>query len=118
MMRKVVTVGVSLIVIAFVPITLFGVLLPVNEYRAVGIGDIPECDGPLTVMLFIAPSLVVYTAGAAYCAWLLRGRGRSTWVAALMVLCVVMLIAAGSSPHTPPSLYRRPDHRDACGEGW
>lgn len=117
MKRKVVAVAVSLIVVAFLPVTLVGLLLPVNDYRATGVGDIPDCDGPLGIMLLIAPSLVVYAAGLAYYAVLLRGR-RSAWAAALMVLCVLMLMAAGGKGWAAYAEKSRPEHRDACGEGW
>lgn len=63
MKRTLVSVAVSLNVIIFLPITLVGLLLPVNDYRAMDISDIPDCDGPLAIMLLIAPSLVVYAAG-------------------------------------------------------
>src|SRR3712207_8121622 len=42
----------------------FGLMASANEYRDQGIGGAVDCDGPLTVMLFAAPSLVVYAAGA------------------------------------------------------
>jgi hypothetical protein len=118
MKRTVVSVAVSLIVITFLPITLVGLLLPVNDYRDMAIGDIPDCDGPLAIMLLIAPSLVVYAAGGAYYAVLLRRRGRSAWAVALMIICVVMLTAAGGKGWAAYAERSRPEHRNTCGEGW
>lgn len=118
MRRKVAASAVSLIVIIFVPITLFGLLLSVNEYRDQGIGGGVDCDGPLTVMLFVAPSLAVYAAGVIYYAVLLKGPRRSMWAAVLLVVCVVMMIAAGGKGWAAYGEKIRPEHRETCGEGW
>jgi hypothetical protein len=110
--------AVSLIVILFLPITLFGLMMSVNEYRDQGIGGGVDCNGPFAVMLFILPSLVVYAAGAIYYAVLLKGRRRSRLATALMVLCVLMLFAAGGKAWTAYGEKSMPEHREACGEGW
>ena len=66
MRHKVAVVGKrSLIVIIFLPITLFGLMLSVNEYRDQGMAA-HRATVPLTVMALMAPSLVVYIGGAAY----------------------------------------------------
>ncbi|HKR12830.1 MAG TPA: hypothetical protein VJT15_12295 [Pyrinomonadaceae bacterium] len=67
-----------------------------------------DCDGPLAVMLFVAPSLVVYVAGAIYYAVLLKGPKRNLLVA----LCALMIVAAGGKAWTA---YR--EHQSVCG-GW
>ena len=118
MRLKLATWAVTLIVILFLPIALFGLLASVNEYRDQGISGAVDCNGPLTVMLFIAPSLVVYAAGAAYYGLLLKGGRRSLLTAALMTLCVVMMLASGGKSWAAYSEKRRPEHRESCGEGW
>ena len=118
MKRKVATLAVSLIVIIFLPITLFGLMASVNEYRDQGIGGAVDCNGPLTVMLFIVPSLVVYAAGAIYYAVLLKGVRQSLLTAVLMVLCTVMVFAAGRKAWAAYSEKVRPEHQETCGEGW
>ena len=118
MWRKVSALAVSLIIIIFLPFTLFGLMLPVNEYQAQGISGAVDCDGPLTVMVFIAPSLVAYAAGAVYCAVLLKGQRRSVAAAGLTVLCVVMMIAAGGKAWAAYREKVRPEHQETCGEGW
>lgn len=117
MRRKVVVLAASLIVIIFLPVTLFGLMLSVNEYRDQGIGGAVDCNGPLTVMLFIAPSLVVYVAGAIYYALLFKGV-RRILPAALMVVCALMVFAAGSKAWAAYSEKIRPEHRETCGKGW
>jgi hypothetical protein len=69
-------------------------------------------------MLFIAPSLVVYAAGAIYYAVLLKRGNRSLSAAGLMVLCVVMVLAAGRKAWAAYSEKSRPEHRETCGKGW
>jgi hypothetical protein len=118
MRLKLATWAVTLIVILFLPIALFGLLASVNEYRDQGISGAVDCNGPLTVMLFIAPSLVVYAAGAAYYGLLLKGGRQSLLTAALMTLCVVMTLASGGKSWAAYSEKRRPGHRESCGEGW
>lgn len=103
----------SAIVIIFLPITLLGLILPINDYRSQGLIGPVDCDGPLAVMLLVGPCLVVYAAAAAYYALFLKGRRRSVPV----VLCVVMIIAAGAKAW---AVYRekiRPEHQSACGQG-
>jgi hypothetical protein len=114
MWRTVTTSAVSVIVIIFLPITLLGLILPIDDYQAQGLIGPVDCDGPLAVMLLVAPSLAVYAAGAVYYAVLLKGQRRSVPV----VLCVVMMVAAGGKAW---AVYRekvRPEHQSACGEGW
>jgi glucan phosphoethanolaminetransferase (alkaline phosphatase superfamily) len=118
MRRKPVVLAVSLIVIIFLPIVMFGLMASVNEYRDQGIGGAVDCNGPLTVMIFVVPSLVVYAAGIIYYAALLKGAGRSLPVVALLVLCAVMLFAAGGKAWAAYHEKNRPEHRQTCGEGW
>lgn len=108
---------VSFIVILFLPVTVFGLLASVNKYQNQGISGAVDCDGPLTVMLFIAPSLVVYAAGAIYYALLLKG-GKRSLPAGLMLLCLVMVFAAGKKAWAAYSEKSRPEHQQTCGKGW
>ena len=118
MKRKVATLTVSLIVLIFLPITLFALMVSVNEYQDQGISGAVDCNGPLTVMLFIVPSLVVYAAGAIYYAVLLKGTKRNLLAATLMVLCMVVVLAAGRKAWAAYSEKSRPEHQETCGEGW
>lgn len=115
--RKVFAWAVTFVVVAFLPVALLGLLLPVNDYRATGLEGTPECDGPLTVMLFVAPSFVVYAAGAVFYASRLGGR-RGGVRAALLVLCVLMTAAAGAKGWEAYAEKSWPRHREVCGEGW
>lgn len=117
MERKLVVVTVSLIVIIFLPVALLGLLLSVNEYHDQGIAGGVDCNGPATVMLFAAPSLVIHAAGAVYYALLLKGGRRSLLAAVLMVLCVLMASASGGKAWAAYGEKSRPEHRETCGEG-
>jgi uncharacterized membrane protein (UPF0182 family) len=118
MKLKVATLAVSLIVIFCLPITLFGLMASVNEYHDQGISGAVDCNGPLTVMLFIAPSLLVYAAGAVYYAVLLKKQRQSVLAAGLMVLCLVMMIASGRKAWAAYREKIRPEHLETCGKGW
>jgi hypothetical protein len=65
-------------------------------------------------MLLIAPSLVVYAGGAIYYAIILKGQIRSV----LLLLCFVMLIAAGTKTWAVFREQLSPEHQRACGERW
>ena len=116
--NKLVAAAVSLIVVIFLPITLFGVLLPINEYRSMGIDGALDCDGPLEVMIFIGPALVVYAAAVVYYIVLLKAQRRSVWARVLLVVCVVMLLAAGGKGWAVYAEKLRPEFRQGCGYRW
>jgi hypothetical protein len=112
MWRTVATTVVSIIVVIFLPVVVMGLILPINDYRAQGMSGVADCDGPLAVMLFIAPSLIVYAGGAAYYALLLKGQSRSV----LVFLCVMMVLAAGAKTWAVLREQRSPEHQSTCGE--
>ncbi|HEX4950383.1 MAG TPA: hypothetical protein VFZ34_27205 [Blastocatellia bacterium] len=109
---------VSFIVILFLPVMLFGLMVSVNKYHDQGISGASDCDGPLTVMLFIAPSLVVYVVGAIYYAVLLNDLKRKLPAAGLLLLCVVMVLAAGRKAGAAYSEKSKPQYQQTCGNGW
>jgi uncharacterized membrane protein YhaH (DUF805 family) len=118
MRRKLAVLAVSFIII-FLPVMLIGLMMSVNEYQDQGISGAVDCNGPLTVMLFIVPSLMVYAGGAVYYAVLLRSSLRQRLLTALLlVLCVVMVFAAGRKAWAAYSERSRPEHQETCGEGW
>ena len=89
-----------------------GLILPLNDYEAQGMSGVADCDGPLAVMLFIAPSLMVYAAGAAYYAMILRGQKRGV----LVILCVLMVLAAGAKTLTVFREQLSAEHQSDCGQ--
>ena len=112
--RTVATVVVSVIVIICLPIALFGLMLPVNDYEAQGISGAVDCDGPLAVMLFVAPSMVVYAAGAIYYGVLPKGPKRNL----LVVLCAVMFAMAGWKAWIAYREKSKPEHQSVCEGRW
>jgi hypothetical protein len=104
---------VSLIVLIFLPITLLGLMLPINDYEAQGMSGLADCDGPAAVMLFVVPSLVVYAGGAIYYAVHLKGGRRDV----LVFLCAVMMVAAGGKAWAAYRETTTPQHQSRCVEG-
>jgi hypothetical protein len=48
-----------LILLLAMPLAALAVVLPANVYRAQGI-DAPDCDGPLQVLIFALPVVLIY----------------------------------------------------------
>lgn len=115
MRRKPVALAVTLLVIIFLPVALFGLMASVNEYRDQGISGGVDCDGPYTVLLFVVPSLLVYAAGAIYYAVLLKGARPGLSAAVLLVLCTVVVFAAGRKAWAAYREKIRPEHQETCG---
>jgi hypothetical protein len=118
MMRKRAAWIMPLLITLFLPVALLGLLFSVNEYRDQGIGGAVDCNGPLTVMLFVVPSLVVYAAGAIYYAMLLKGVGRSWRAVVLMVLCLGMTLASGAKAWAAYQEQIRPEYQQTCRGEW
>lgn len=95
--------------IAALPAAMLGAVSEANEYRAMGV-DALDCDGPLGVLLFAVPAILIYGAGAVLNARWFRRR-RSAVVACLCALiCAPLAINIGGALHES----NRPDVRDGC----
>ncbi|ENN87385.1 hypothetical protein RHSP_27232 [Rhizobium freirei PRF 81] len=79
-----------LTLIAALPLALLAMILPVNTYRAQGIEAL-DCDGPISVLLYALPALLIYGAGAIL---LYRDRRRRFHTAAAF-LCLLILCSVG-----------------------
>ncbi|HSS21570.1 MAG TPA: hypothetical protein VLL54_15965 [Pyrinomonadaceae bacterium] len=99
-----------MIVVIFLPVALLGLLLPINDYEAEGLSGLADCDGPISTMILIGPSLVVYAAGAVYYALVLKGPRRVV----LAVLCALMMVAAGAKTWAAYREKSRPEYRSHC----
>ncbi|RZS88478.1 hypothetical protein EV217_0864 [Phyllobacterium myrsinacearum] len=53
-----------LLLIAALPLAILAGGLPVNEYKAQGIDGV-DCDGPLQVLFYAVPALLIYGTGLA-----------------------------------------------------
>ena len=78
-----------LTLVAALPVAILATVLPVNVYRAQGIEAL-DCDGPIGVLFFALPALLVYGVGAIL---LYRKRNRRLHrVAALCCLLVFCFV--------------------------
>ncbi len=79
-----------LALIAALPVALLAAVYPVNNYRAQGIEAL-DCDGPMSVLLFALPALLIYGAGAIL---LYRSRNRRFHLAASL-FCLLAFCSVG-----------------------
>ncbi|ASS55758.1 hypothetical protein [Rhizobium leguminosarum] len=77
-----------LILLLAMPLAALAVVLPANVYRAQGIAA-PYCDGPLQVLIFAVPAVLIYGAGA-----LLAYRAGRRFHRLVSLLCLVIALAA------------------------
>lgn len=75
------------VLLVMAPVALRGLSGTPNEYRAMGI-DAVDCDGPLSVLIFAMPALLVYGVAAAI---FLRRWKRLRFLAA-GVLCALLFM--------------------------
>ncbi|NKL35157.1 hypothetical protein GFL49_15385 [Rhizobium leguminosarum bv. viciae] len=71
-----------------VPLAALAVVLPANVYRAQSIAA-PDCDGPLQVLIFAVPAVLIYGAGAALAYRVGRRIHRL-----VSLLCLIIALAA------------------------
>lgn len=76
-----------LVLLLALPLAALAVVLPANVYRAQGIAA-PDCDGPLQVLIFALPALLIYGAGA----FLVYRSGRR-FHRILSLLCLLVALA-------------------------
>nr|WP_245355331.1 hypothetical protein [Rhizobium leguminosarum] len=69
------------------PLAALAVVLPANVYRAQGIAA-PDCDGPLQVLIFAVPAILIYGAGA-----LLTYRAGRSFHRLVFLLCLMIALA-------------------------
>jgi hypothetical protein len=86
--------------IAALPVAMLGAVSEANEYRAMGV-DALDCDGPLGVLLFAVPAILI----------LWYRRLRSAVAACLRgLICVPVAINIGAALRES----NRPDVREGC----
>lgn len=71
--------------IAALPVAIMAMAIPVNSYRDQGFEAL-DCDGPIGVLFFALPALVIYGAGA-----ILLYRDRSRRFHRLAALCCTIV---------------------------
>jgi uncharacterized YccA/Bax inhibitor family protein len=97
------------VLIAALPLALLGAVSVANEYRAMGV-DALDCDGPIGVLIFAVPAILIYGTGAIMNAR--RFRRRRALVAACLcgLICVPLAINIAAAFKES----RRPDVREGC----
>ncbi len=99
-----------LVLLLATPLAALAVVLPANVYRAQGIAA-PDCDGPLQVLIFALPAVLIYGAGA-FVAY--RARRRVHRI--LSLLCLIVALATFSNiAAATQELYRNATAGDCAG---
>ncbi len=109
---------IYLIIIAFLPIALIASILPVNEYAVFGMEGGVDCDGPLAVLMFSAPSFIVYGIGFLVFAKVSLKARKLKHILMLMV-CVVVLVIMIPNTISVFNAYQvnSTGNRSICGPG-
>lgn len=76
-----------LVLLLAMPLAALALVLPANVYRAQGIAA-PDCDGPLQILIFAIPAILIYGAGA-----FLAYRAGQRFHTILSVLCLLVALA-------------------------
>ncbi|NLS15141.1 hypothetical protein HGP16_01050 [Rhizobium sp. P40RR-XXII] len=79
-----------LALIAAFPVAVMATVLPVNTYRAQGFAAL-DCDGPISVLFFALPALLIYGAGAI----LLYRKRKWRFHLAASLCCLLVFCAVG-----------------------
>lgn len=79
-----------LVLIAALPFAILATVLPVNSYRAQGIEAL-DCDGPMSVLIFALPNLLIYGAGAI----LLYRNGKQRFHLVAALCCLLVFCSVG-----------------------
>lgn len=92
------------------PVALVGMLLPVNEYAALGING-PDCDGPFGVLLFTIPSLIVYGLATIHLSFLWYRKNNPHYLAASFACLMVVGLLV---PNTLDSIKESEKNSQLC----
>ena len=76
-----------LVLLLATPLAALAVILPANVYRAQGIAA-PDCDGPLQVLIFAVPAVLIYSAAA-----VLAYRAGRRFHRIVSLLCLIIALA-------------------------
>jgi|SRR3989338_3295930 len=114
--RKIVGLA-NVVIILFVPIAVFALILPINEYKDQGISGAVDCDGPSLVMLFVLPSILGFLfAVSFYVSCIAKSGKRYLWVP--LVLSLMMLAAVSKRAIAVYQERSMPAYLETCGEKW
>jgi len=104
------------VMLIFAPLALVGIVYPANQYQAIGTEGAVDCDGPLGVLLFAIPSLIVYVTGfIAYARSVQyrRGVGNICMVVISASVCFALISNSVSAVIEQNSQ----SHQESCGLG-
>jgi hypothetical protein len=76
-----------LVLLLATPLAALAVILPANVYRAQGIAAL-DCDGPLQVLIFAVPAVLIYGAAA-----VLAYRAGRRFHRIVSLLCLIVALA-------------------------
>jgi len=107
------------LLLIFIPVALIAFVLPVNKYSDQGIIGAIDCDGPLTVMLFLIPSYIVYGIGLfIFSKASIQSRLIKHILMCVVCLSVLVLIAPNTISAFNEHKLNTTEYKSKCGMGW
>nr|KPN27275.1 hypothetical protein KS05_02525 [Rhizobium brockwellii] len=98
-----------LVLLLAMPLAALAVVSPANVYRAQGVAA-PDCDGPLQVLIFAVPAILIYDAGA-----LLAYRAGRRFHRLVSVLLIIALATVPNIAEAVHELYRNAADGECLG---
>jgi|SRR5215831_2699992 len=105
------------VLVACLPVAVLAFTLPPNRYVAQEITGAVDCDGPLKVMIFAVPALLLYGAGALAFA-IAAARLHLRWPAAVVAFCLAVATAISLNVARARREHWSLGHIQTCGPGW
>ncbi|OHV20121.1 hypothetical protein EOS93_12405 [Rhizobium sp. RMa-01] len=99
-----------LVLLLAMPLAALAVVLPANVYRAQSIAA-PDCDGPLQVLIFALPAVLIYSAGA----FLVYRTGRRFRRTLSLVCLIIALATVPNIAEAVHELYRNATDGECLG---
>ncbi len=100
------------------PLAFLSWVIPINEYKSMGISAI-DCDGPLGVMIFALPALIISLIGTLFFVISLFKNFKKLYI----VLFFISLLSLSIAFTRVVEAYKEHTHNlqyniETCGDGW
>lgn len=107
----------NILMVLFIPVAIFAIILPINEYKDQGVLGAVDCDGPFGVTLFVLPSILGFLFAASfYASGIVKSGKQYLWVP--LLICLMMLAVVSKKAIAVYQERSMPAYLEACGEKW